>query len=248
MEARVRRGPRPRPIRDRHALRLRNQTGGSNDLQDPYPDRFRPRPPPLSGTRRCGCEHQPAGPRRAAHGTGDGLHSGRLRAFARGHDDRLCRSVGGLPGRFRLRPRQDGGRYPAVPALHGGREPRADPCQRRPSNRSRLFVLRCAAAPRSSSSRPKVPLQRCCSGSAKYRHKRISHHFATAASRKSFESDPERYEIQLKGACAFMARNGAPPGSGDPDRYYVHGGRIYIFASENCRDSFKVAPSRYLSD
>jgi putative intracellular protease/amidase/YHS domain-containing protein len=74
------------------------------------------------------------------------------------------------------------------------------------------------------------------------------YHFATEANRKTFESDPERYEIQLKGACAFMARNGAPPGSGDPDRYYVHDGRIYIFASENCRDSFKVAPSRYLSD
>lgn len=72
------------------------------------------------------------------------------------------------------------------------------------------------------------------------------YHFASAADRQAFQSDPERYEIQLKGACAFMAGHGAPPGSGDPDRFYVHRGRIYIFASENCRDSFKAAPERYL--
>lgn len=72
--------------------------------------------------------------------------------------------------------------------------------------------------------------------------------FASEADRGVFESDPERYEIQLKGACAFMAKSGAPPGSGDPDRYYVYQGRIYIFASENCRNSFKAAPDRYLGN
>lgn len=70
--------------------------------------------------------------------------------------------------------------------------------------------------------------------------------FATGADRETFVGDPERYEIQLRGACAFMAEHGAPPGSGDPDRFLVHRGRIYIFASENCRDSFKADPERYL--
>lgn len=73
------------------------------------------------------------------------------------------------------------------------------------------------------------------------------YYFASAADRQTFQSDPERYEIQLRGACAFMAESGAPPGSGDPDRFYVYKGHIYIFASENCRDSFKAAPDRYLA-
>ncbi len=70
--------------------------------------------------------------------------------------------------------------------------------------------------------------------------------FASNANRERFLADPERYAIQLEGACAFMAADGAPPGSGDEDRYLVHEGRIYIFASEGCRTSFRASPERYL--
>ena len=70
--------------------------------------------------------------------------------------------------------------------------------------------------------------------------------FATEENRKRFEADPEHYAIQFKGACAFMALGGAPPGSGDPDRFVVHNGSIYIFATENCRASFVASPERYL--
>lgn len=70
--------------------------------------------------------------------------------------------------------------------------------------------------------------------------------FADAGSRAMFLAHPARYEIQLDGACAFMATSGAGPGSGDPDRYAIHNGHIYIFASTGCRESFVKDPVRYL--
>lgn len=69
--------------------------------------------------------------------------------------------------------------------------------------------------------------------------------FATEADRKAFLGDPARYEIQFKGACAYMVHFGEGPGSGDPDRFHVHKGRIYIFGTENCRDTFKESPDKY---
>lgn len=66
--------------------------------------------------------------------------------------------------------------------------------------------------------------------------------FASAENKTTFEKDPERYEIQLNGHCARM---GAPTGA-DPDLYYVHKGRIYIFGSEECQTLFKGAPEKYL--
>ena len=38
-----------------------------------------------------------------------------------------------------------------------------------------------------------------------------------------------------------------PAGSGDPDRFAVHEGRIYIFATGNCRESFLASPGRYIT-
>jgi YHS domain-containing protein len=66
--------------------------------------------------------------------------------------------------------------------------------------------------------------------------------FASAETKATFEKDPARYEIQLNGYCARM---GAPTGA-DPDLYYVHKGRIYIFGSEECQTLFKGAPEKYL--
>ena len=66
--------------------------------------------------------------------------------------------------------------------------------------------------------------------------------FASAENKATFEKDPARYEIQLKGNCARM---GAPTGA-NADLYYVHNGRIYIFGSEECQTLFKGAPEKYL--
>jgi YHS domain-containing protein len=66
--------------------------------------------------------------------------------------------------------------------------------------------------------------------------------FANAENKATFEKEPARYEIQLGGACARM---GAPT-TGNPDLYFVHNGRIYIFGSEECQTLFKAAPEKYL--
>jgi len=71
---------------------------------------------------------------------------------------------------------------------------------------------------------------------------RFQYLFANAENKATFEKDPSKYEIQLDGACARM---GAPT-TGNPDLYFVHNGRIYIFGSEECQTHFKAAPEKYL--
>ena len=71
---------------------------------------------------------------------------------------------------------------------------------------------------------------------------RFQYLFANAENKATFQKEPARYEIQLDGSCARM---GAPT-SGNPDLYFVHNGRIYIFGSEECQTVFKAAPEKYL--
>ena len=71
---------------------------------------------------------------------------------------------------------------------------------------------------------------------------RFQYLFASAENKATFEKDPSRYEIQLDGHCARM---GAPTGA-NPDLYFVHDGRIYVFGSEECQTLFKSAPEKYL--
>jgi YHS domain-containing protein len=73
---------------------------------------------------------------------------------------------------------------------------------------------------------------------------RYRYAFASEANRDRFLADPAAFEIQHDGACAAMASTGAPAGTGDPDRYLVREGRIYIFASDACRESFRASASR----
>ncbi len=70
---------------------------------------------------------------------------------------------------------------------------------------------------------------------------RFRYQFASDETRTLFAREPERYEIQLGGHCATM---GAPTW-GSPDRYTVHGGRIYLFGSAGCQAKFLAEPSRY---
>src|SRR5262245_32233601 len=59
--------------------------------------------------------------------------------------------------------------------------------------------------------------------------------FATEANLRAFEKDPEKYGIQFGGACGRM---GPGSGRGNPGRFATHEGKIYAFASDQCRDSF----------
>ena len=66
--------------------------------------------------------------------------------------------------------------------------------------------------------------------------------FATSESKAAFEKTPEKYEIQLGGACARMGAGV----SGNPADYAVVDGRIYIFGSDDCHKKFVAAPARFL--
>jgi YHS domain-containing protein len=67
--------------------------------------------------------------------------------------------------------------------------------------------------------------------------------FATAENLATFTGEPQRYEIQLGGSCARM---GPLAGGGNPDRWHVHKERIYVFASDQCREGFKKRHDAFL--
>jgi YHS domain-containing protein len=67
--------------------------------------------------------------------------------------------------------------------------------------------------------------------------------FANEANKAEFLAHPEKHEIQLGGGCGRM---GPLSGLGAPDRYAVHEGKIYIFASDGCRKGFLSAPDKML--
>jgi len=66
--------------------------------------------------------------------------------------------------------------------------------------------------------------------------------FATVENKATFEKDPQRYEIQLDGACARMG----PLVGGNPDLYTVFRGHIYIFGSAECQKMFSAAPEKFI--
>jgi YHS domain-containing protein len=72
---------------------------------------------------------------------------------------------------------------------------------------------------------------------------RHEYRFAGAETKRRFETAPERFAVQMGGACARM---GPLSGLGRPDIWYVHEGRIYLFAHDLCRTAFRQAPERYL--
>jgi len=74
-------------------------------------------------------------------------------------------------------------------------------------------------------------------------HGRFVYWFATEQNRETFRRNPGRYQIQLGGACARM---GPLSGSCRNDIYAVHDGKIYLFASTQCRDGFLKSPEKLL--
>ena len=73
-------------------------------------------------------------------------------------------------------------------------------------------------------------------------HGRFLYRFASAETRDRFNKDPERYSIQLDGACARMG----PPVTGDQNAYLVYNGRIYIMGTQECYRHFKADATRFL--
>ncbi len=67
--------------------------------------------------------------------------------------------------------------------------------------------------------------------------------FSSVDNKTLFEKSPEKYEIQLGGACARM---GPLSGRGTCEIFAVHDSRVYIFASPQCRASFLKAPEKLL--
>jgi YHS domain-containing protein len=72
---------------------------------------------------------------------------------------------------------------------------------------------------------------------------RFLYRFASEETRDRFNKDPQRYAIQLDGACARMG----PPVGGDPNAYFVYNGRIYILGSSECYKHFKADAAKYLA-
>jgi len=67
--------------------------------------------------------------------------------------------------------------------------------------------------------------------------------FESEASQAEFRRVPQHYEIQWEGACGKM---GPASGAGSPDRWLVHDGRIFVFASDICKRTFESNPAAHL--
>jgi len=70
-----------------------------------------------------------------------------------------------------------------------------------------------------------------------------TYRFADERTAARFDAEPERFEIQMGGGCGRM---GPLAGKGAPDRFCVFDGRVYIFASEQCRTAFQKDPPKFL--
>ena len=68
------------------------------------------------------------------------------------------------------------------------------------------------------------------------------YYFADSESQRKFKAAPDKYGIQFDGYCMKM---GPLSGRGSPDRWFVSESLIYIFASESCRNRFKLEPAAY---
>lgn len=70
-----------------------------------------------------------------------------------------------------------------------------------------------------------------------------TYRFSSDRNLEEFRAKTDQYEIQQGGACGSM---GPLSGRGAPDRFLVHKGRIYLFASDGCRTRFAANPDAFL--
>lgn len=62
-----------------------------------------------------------------------------------------------------------------------------------------------------------------------YTHKGITYYFATEPNLNVFKKNPERYEPQYGGWCAYAMGNDGTKVEIDPETYKVVGGKLYLF-------------------
>ncbi len=72
---------------------------------------------------------------------------------------------------------------------------------------------------------------------------RFTYRFVSEENRAKFLSDPERFEIQMGGGCARMGSLG---GAGRAKLFEVRDAKIWVFASNQCREGWKKSPERLL--
>jgi YHS domain-containing protein len=67
--------------------------------------------------------------------------------------------------------------------------------------------------------------------------------FSSASHLAAFNKEPEKFEVQLGGACGKM---GELSGRGSPGRHAVYRAKLFVFASDGCRASFQENPEGHI--
>ncbi|MBX3119452.1 MAG: hypothetical protein KF784_10325 [Fimbriimonadaceae bacterium] len=76
-----------------------------------------------------------------------------------------------------------------------------------------------------------------------YKHGLYTYTFSNQKNLDLFKADPERWGVQIGGACGSM---GPLSGRGDGTRFTVYDGRIWLFASLGCKASFERDPANHV--
>ncbi len=71
----------------------------------------------------------------------------------------------------------------------------------------------------------------------------FAYRFVDEASRARFLDESPRHRVAMGGACARM---GPLSGAGDPSRVEAWNGRLFLFASDECRRAFLAAPAAFV--
>lgn len=75
------------------------------------------------------------------------------------------------------------------------------------------------------------------------KHLRYEYRFANAANKAKFDAEPLAFAVQNGGACGRM---GELSGRGAVTRWTVVNGKIFLFASESCRDTFLKTKDKFV--
>lgn len=76
-------------------------------------------------------------------------------------------------------------------------------------------------------------------------HKGFKYLFVSAAQKAAFEANSEKYAAQDEGICPIARVDLHQDIKGNPAIFAVHQGKIYLFANNDARESFKKNPSKY---
>lgn len=74
-------------------------------------------------------------------------------------------------------------------------------------------------------------------------HGRFRYQFESRETLARFNAEPERFAVANDGACGAM-----PEAQGSPDLFAVHSGKIYLFGSPGCRETFLASPGVFTGE